>query len=338
MATQAELSALRLALQAAIAPANPYGPNPRVGCALVDADGTVISIGAHHGAGTPHAEVEALANAGDRATGATAVVTLEPCAHTGRTGPCTQALINAGVKRVVFAQTDPNPVASGGADVLRQAGIEVEGPVMPADAEAINHPWTTAVVRGTPFVTLKIASTLDGRIAAKDGTSRWITSAQAREQVHQLRSEVDAVLVGTGTVEADDPQLGDRRQTARHQPKPVVMGNREIPRNARIRQADFLQLQTHDPSQALKELFAADIRHMLIEGGATIAAAFLRADLVDRIVWFAAPKLLGAGTSAIGDLGIATITDALQWRIDTIESVGPDLRLDLSRVPTPEGS
>ena len=186
-------------------------PNPRVGAVIVDRDGAVVGEGHHRGAGTPHAEVDALARAGERARGGTAYVSLEPCNHTGRTGPCARALLDAGVARVVHAQSDPGALTGGGADTLRAAGVEVVGGVLKDEALALNRAWTFAIVHGRPMVTWKFAATLDGRSAAADGSSAWITGPLARADVHDLRAECDAVLVGTGTVLADDPHL-----TVRH--------------------------------------------------------------------------------------------------------------------------
>ena len=207
-------------------------PNPRVGAVIVDRDGAVVGEGHHRGAGTPHAEVDALARAGERARGGTAYVSLEPCNHTGRTGPCARALLEAGVARVVHAQSDPGALTGGGADTLRAAGVEVVGGVLMDEALALNRAWTFAIVHGRPMVTWKFAATLDGRSAAADGSSAWITGPLARADVHDLRAECDAVLVGTGTVLADDPHL-----TVRHadgtprgrQPLRVVMGRRRPP-------------------------------------------------------------------------------------------------------------
>src|SRR4051812_43769812 len=205
--TPAEQAAMARALELAATPGVPLGPNPRVGCVLLDDSGATVAEGHHRGAGSPHAEADALARAGERARGTTAVVTLEPCAHTGRTGPCAVALRDAGVRRVVFAQADPNPVAAGGGVLLREAGIEVEEGLRRDDARALNRTWTFAVEHGRPFVTWKFATTLDGKSAAADGTSRWITSHAARVDAHRLRALCDAMLVGTGTVEVDDPAL-----------------------------------------------------------------------------------------------------------------------------------
>jgi len=205
--TDGERVAMRRALELAVTPGVPLGPNPRVGCVLLADDGTEVAEGFHRGAGTAHAEADALARAGDAARGTTAVVTLEPCNHTGRTGSCAQALVEAGVRRVVFAQADANPVASGGAETLRAGGVEVEGGLFAEEARRLNRAWTFAVEHGRPFVTWKFATTLDGRSAAADGTSRWVSSPAARLDTHRLRSFCDAILVGTNTVEIDDPEL-----------------------------------------------------------------------------------------------------------------------------------
>src|SRR6188472_776646 len=205
--TAAEQRAMRRALELARTPGVPLGPNPRVGCVLLDAQGVEIAEGYHRGAGSPHAEAAALAEAGEDARGATAVVTLEPCNHVGRTGPCAEAMVEAGVARVVFAQPDPNPVAAGGESTLRAAGVEVVFGLMEREARAVNRAWTFGMEHHRPFVTWKLATTLDGRSAAADGSSRWITGPTARTDVHQLRAECDTVLVGTGTARADDPQL-----------------------------------------------------------------------------------------------------------------------------------
>lgn len=332
MATEAEVAAMRRALRLATDPTVPHGPNPRVGCVLLTADGTTLAEGYHRGAGTPHAEVDALSRAGDRARGATAVVTLEPCAHTGRTGPCASALVEAGVRRVVYAQPDTNPVAAGGAHLLRSAGVDVEGGVLLEQAEGVNVEWTFATGNGRPFVTWKMAATLDGRVAAVDGSSRWITSPQARADVHDWRARVDAVLVGTGTVLADDPQLTVRQQGAgRPGPHPlrVVMGRRPIPPTAHVldSEAPTLVLSTHDPHEALAELWRRDVQHVYLEGGPTLAGVFVGAGLVDRVVAYYAPRLLGGGLSALGDAGVSTLRDAPRYTIADIVRLGPDVRV-----------
>lgn len=336
MATQAEIAAMRRALVLAATAGVPRGPNPRVGCVILDPSGTSIAEGLHRGAGTPHAEVEALTKAGSRARDATAVVTLEPCAHTGRTGPCSRALVEAGVARVVFAQADSNPVAAGGAGQLRAAGVDVEAGLLADEAAALNTEWTHAVTVGRPFVTWKTAHSLDGRVAAADGTSRWITGPRARADVHTWRSQVDAVLVGTGTALADDPALTAREPDgtpAPHQPLRVVMGRRDLPSTARVLSDDgpTLLLRTRDPHEALKALGDRDVRHVYLEGGPTLAGAFVAAGLVDRVVAYTAGLLLGAGPSALGEAGVSTLGAALRLRIIDTTLVGHDVRIVAER-------
>ncbi|QZY30819.1 bifunctional diaminohydroxyphosphoribosylaminopyrimidine deaminase/5-amino-6-(5-phosphoribosylamino)uracil reductase RibD [Nocardioides coralli] len=311
---------MRRALSLAATPGVPRGPNPRVGCVLLAPDGSEVAEGFHRGAGSGHAEVDALAAAGEDARGATAVVTLEPCNHTGRTGPCSQALIDAGVRRVVFAQTDHNPVAAGGADRLRVAGVDVAGGLLADEARDLNRAWTFAVEHDRPFVTWKLATTLDGRSAAVDGTSRWISSRAARLDTHRLRGECDAVLVGTGTVAVDDPELTVRDEVddpVAHQPLRVVMGERDLPDQRRVLndRAETLHLRTRDPLEVLTTLFARDCQHVFLEGGPTLAAAFWQAGLVDEVVAYVAPMLLGSGASAVGELGIGTIADAAHLHV-----------------------
>ncbi|SDS13316.1 diaminohydroxyphosphoribosylaminopyrimidine deaminase [Nocardioides scoriae] len=319
----AEQRAMRRALELARTPGVPLGPNPRVGCVLLDDDGRTVAEGYHRGAGTPHAEAAALAEAGELARGTTAVVTLEPCHHTGRTGPCTEALVGAGVRRVVFAQPDPNPVAAGGERALREAGLEVSSGLLERESRALNRAWTFALEHGRPFVTWKLATTLDGRSAAADGTSRWISSRPARRDTHRLRAECDVVLAGTGTVAVDDPALTVRDvedQPLPHQPLRAVMGLRDLAPDRRVLddQAETVLLATHDPAEALARLHDLGRRHVFLEGGPTLAAAFVRAGLVDEVVAYVAPLLLGAGTPAVGDLGITTIASALHLRVTDV--------------------
>lgn len=323
--------AMRRALELAATPGVPHGPNPRVGCVLLAPDGSEIAEGFHRGAGTPHAEAAALAEAGGAARGATAVVTLEPCNHTGRTGPCARALIEAGVARVVFAQPDPNPLAAGGAATLRAAGIAVEMGLLEHESRRLNRAWTFAIEHGRPFVTWKFAGTLDGRSAAADGSSRWITGEAARRDVHRLRAGCDAILVGTGTVLRDDPELTVRDAVGdpvAHQPLRVVLGDRDIPAGARVLDdvAPTVQLRTRDVAAALAELRARGVQHVFLEGGPTVAAAFLASGYVDQVVAYVAPKLLGSGRSAVGDLGIESITGALELEVEDVVVLGHDVR------------
>jgi diaminohydroxyphosphoribosylaminopyrimidine deaminase/5-amino-6-(5-phosphoribosylamino)uracil reductase len=339
--TAAEQAAMVRALALAATPGVPLGPNPRVGCVLLDDTGATVAEGYHRGAGNPHAEVDALAQAGERARGTTAVVSLEPCAHTGRTGPCAVALREAGVRRVVFAQPDPNPVATGGAELLRAAGVDVEQGLLLDEARALNRVWTFAVEHGRPFLTWKFATTLDGRSAAADGTSRWVSGLASRRDTHRLRALCDVMLVGTNTVSVDDPRLTVRDEDDRdlpHQPLRAVMGLRDLVPTRRVFDdaAETLQLRTRDPHEALATLFAQDRQHVFLEGGPTLAAAFLAAGLVDEVVAYVAPLLLGSGRSAVGDLGIDTMHDALRLEVTDVTVLPPaedgqtDVRLTLT--------
>jgi diaminohydroxyphosphoribosylaminopyrimidine deaminase/5-amino-6-(5-phosphoribosylamino)uracil reductase len=343
MASVSTDQAMRRAIALAARGLGTTSPNPLVGCVLLDAAGEIVGEGFHAYAGGPHAEIVALAQAGERARGGTAVVTLEPCDHTGRTGPCTGALIQAGVARVVVGVADPNPVAAGGLCTLRDAGIEVEIGVRAAEAEAGNVRWLTAVRRGWPYVIWKYAATLDGRSAAADGTSMWITSEAARIDVHALRGTVDAVIVGVGTVLADDPRLTARNlrdgTLAIRQPLRVVVDSAgRTPADARVRDgaartwvATAAEVGAApdgrvDLAALLAALYPRGVRAVLLEGGPTLAGAFLRAGLVDKVVGYVAPKLLGAGPSALAGAGVHTIAEAIDLEFVDIAQVGPDLR------------
>lgn len=327
-ADEALVAAMRRALSLAThGPA--VGENPQVGCVLIDATGTIVAEGWHRGAGTDHAEVDALAKV-ENAAGLTAVVTLEPCNHTGRTGPCAQALIDAGVARVVYALDDPNPLAGGGADRLRAAGVEVIGGVLADEAAELLRPWLTSVRLGRPFVTVKWASSLDGRAAAADGTSQWITGTAARQRVHEQRAAHDAIAVGTGTVLADDPTLtarGDGGELLPQQPIPVVFGATPVPADARLREhpAGLIEVGHRDLGTALHDLYERGIRRLYVEGGPTLASAFLRAGLADEVLVYLAPLLIGGPKTALDDLGVTTMNEALALRIHRIETLGDDL-------------
>jgi len=326
--------AMRRALDLARTPGVPLGPNPRVGCVLLAPDGSEIAEGFHRGAGTPHAEAAALAEAGDAARGATAVVTLEPCNHTGRTGPCAQALIDAGVARVVYAQPDPNPLAAGGAATLRAAGIVVEMGLHEHDARQLNRAWTFAMEHGRPFVTWKFATTLDGRSAAADGSSRWVSNQASRRDTHRLRGECDVILVGTGTALRDDPELTVRDEVdealpRERQPLRVVMGDRDLPAGARVLNdaAETVHLRTRDVAAVLADLHGRGKLHVFLEGGPTVASAFLTAGCVDEVVAYIAPKLLGSGRTAVADLGIESITGALDLVVEDVTVLDGDVRI-----------
>jgi diaminohydroxyphosphoribosylaminopyrimidine deaminase/5-amino-6-(5-phosphoribosylamino)uracil reductase len=341
VASTAEVEAMRYAIALAERGAASARPNPPVGCVILAPDGSTVGEGWHKVAGGPHAEVVALRNAGTRTQGATAVVTLEPCRLTGRTGPCTEVLRGAGIARVVYAVDDPSANGGGGAD-LRTAGIDVESGVLGADAELMNERWLTAVRHGRAFVTWKYAATLDGRVAAADGTSRWITGAPARADVHRLRAESDAVIVGIGTVLADDPQL-----TARHpdgsladiQPLRVVVDSAgRTPAGARVcdNAAETWIATTAevggnngevDLAELTARLFDCGKQAALLEGGPTLAGGFVRAGLVDRVIGYLAPSLLGAGPPALADAGISTLPAALRLSVDHVTQIGADVRI-----------
>ncbi|WP_405095488.1 bifunctional diaminohydroxyphosphoribosylaminopyrimidine deaminase/5-amino-6-(5-phosphoribosylamino)uracil reductase RibD [Micromonospora sp. NBC_01412] len=344
MASGSVDEAMRRAIALAARGLGTASPNPVVGCVLLDPDGEVVGEGFHAYAGGPHAEIVALAQAGRRARGGTAVVTLEPCDHTGRTGPCSHALITAGVARVVVAVPDPDPVAAGGAATLRAAGVRVEFGVRAAEAEAGNVAWLTSVRRGWPYVVWKFAATLDGRSAAADGTSMWITSEDARADVHALRGTVDAVIAGVGTVLADDPRLTVRNlrdgTLAIRQPLRVVVDSLgRTPAGARVRDgaaetwiATAAQVGTDpdgrvDLPALLAELHRRGVRAALLEGGPSLAGAFLAAGLVDRVVGYVAPRLLGAGPTALAGAGVTTIADAIDLELTDVTQVGTDLRI-----------
>lgn len=336
MSTTAESGAMARARELGASVLGTTSPNPAVGAVVLAADGTFAGEGATQPPGGPHAEVQALAAAGERARGGTAVVTLEPCAHTGRTGPCADALIAAGVARVVVAVPEPTGLAGGGADRLRAAGIDVELGVEQDEAElGALAPWLTGIREHRPQVVWKVAATLDGRVAAADGSSRWVTGEQARAAVHRLRATCDAVVVGSGTAVTDDPQLTVRdaegRDAAR-QPLRVVVDRRgRLPATARVLDdaAPTLVSRAAGPAELLAELYDRDVRRVLLEGGPTLAAAFLSAGLVDEAVVHLAPKLLGAGPSLVGDLGITSITGALQFETVEIIPAGGDVQLRL---------
>ncbi|WP_371619579.1 bifunctional diaminohydroxyphosphoribosylaminopyrimidine deaminase/5-amino-6-(5-phosphoribosylamino)uracil reductase RibD [Streptomyces sp. NBC_00454] len=333
-------------------------PNPVVGCVITDASGTVVGEGWHERAGGPHAEVHALRAAGSAARGGTAYVTLEPCNHTGRTGPCAQALIEAGIARVLYAVPDPNPQASGGADTLRAAGITARAGLLRAEAEEGNAPWLTSVRLGRPYILWKYAATLDGRVAAADGTSRWISCPESRADVHRLRAEADAVVVGSGTLRADDPHLAVRgpdgvtpggqplrvvldthatiRPTARvlddAAPTLVVVAENLEDRATRHLAGVELARLPYDKygisvDALLGELHRRGVRSVLLEGGPTLAGAFVAAGVVDKVVGYLAPVLLGAGPNALADAGIGTLTEALRLRITETVRIGTDIRV-----------
>jgi len=338
-------------------------PNPMVG-AVVLLDGEIVGEGWHEGPGTAHAEVMALSQAGGRARGATVVCTLEPCDHTGRTGPCTIALIEAGVGRVVIGAGDPNPIVDGaGVSRLRDAGIDVVTGVLAGEAHRLNEAYDRHASTGRPFVTLKMASSLDGKTAAVDGTSRWITGEAARADVQRLRAGADAVVVGAGTALADDPSLTVRAPAwadARPPLRVVVDTAGRVPPEGRLFDGSTptvvatTDLTAHDRVEAwaaagaevlvldrdvaggvsLDGLFAAlgkrDVQGVLVEGGATLAWSLVRDGLVDKVVQYLAPLLVGgaAAQGVIAGGGFAPIAEAVRLDIASVDRIGADLRVE----------
>ncbi|MET0903868.1 MAG: bifunctional diaminohydroxyphosphoribosylaminopyrimidine deaminase/5-amino-6-(5-phosphoribosylamino)uracil reductase RibD [Acidimicrobiales bacterium] len=305
-------------------------PNPWVGCVLEAADGTVLE-GATAAVGGPHAEAAAItAAAGRDLDGATAWVTLEPCSHHGRTPPCADALIDAGVSRVVVAIEDPNPVVGGqGIARLAGAGIDVEVGVRAAEAHDLLAPYLHHQRTGRPYVVLKLAASLDGRTAAPDGTSQWITGPEARADAHALRAESDGIVVGAGTVRADDPSLTVRDAPApRGDPDRIVLG--EAPPDAKVRPC--LEHQG-DLGDLLDQLGAKGHLQLLVEGGASVAHAFHTQGLVDRYVLYLAPALFGGedGRGLFAGAGAPTIDDVWRGRILSVIRLGDDLRIDLDK-------
>ncbi|AGF72546.1 bifunctional diaminohydroxyphosphoribosylaminopyrimidine deaminase/5-amino-6-(5-phosphoribosylamino)uracil reductase RibD [Corynebacterium halotolerans] len=327
--------ALRQALEAALESGDlvrgTTSPNPPVGAAILSAEGELVGVGGTQPPGGPHAEVIALRAAGGRARGGTAVVTLEPCNHTGRTGPCSQALIDAGIARVFFVHPDPNDAAAGGADHLRAHGVEATR--IDAHVPAL-RPWLAAVRLGRPHVTLKFAQTLDGFTAALDGTSRWITGEVARRRVHEDRRRRDAIVVGTGTALADNPSLTARTADGSlypEQPRRVVIGSREIPADA-APNLHRLGFERHpEISAALAALWEAGARDVLVEGGARLASGFLAAGYVDAVQAYVAPTLLGAGHGVLAGAVGETLADAARFTLESVTRLGDDVLYEMTR-------
>ena len=357
MATQPEQAAMQRAILLARDVLGTTNPNPAVGAVVIDRFGAVAGEGGTRPAGQAHAEIVALERAGEGARGGTLVCTLEPCRHTGRTGPCTRAIVEAGIARVVYAVGDPAVPAAGGADELRTAGVDVEAGLLAAEATTDLEPWLTAVRRQRPHVTWKYAATLDGRTAAADGTSRWVTGEGSRRDVHRLRALADAVVVGIGTVLADDTKLTVRDWPTNRQPwRVVVDGKARTPTSAGILDdtaptliavgvdadaqrvkslrdtgAEVVELPRRDGrvelSALLATLFEREALQLLLEGGATLAGSFVRQHLVDRVVGYHAPALLGAGPPVLAGAGVTTISDAVRLTFDDVARVGSDVRL-----------
>lgn len=320
-------------------------PNPHVGCVLVR-DGEIVGEGWHAFAGGPHAEIVALQRAGPRARGATAFVTLEPCNHHGRTGPCSQALIEAGVAQVVVATRDPNPVAQAGLEALARAGIETRSGVCAAEARAANEPWLTAMERSRPFIVLKAAVTLDGFLARPDGTSQWITGERARREGHRLRAEMGAVLVGAGTILQDDPLLTARIPGVVNQPIRIVLDlDHVVDRKHRVFRSQGgptylvrprgaggdLKCPTQERGFDLKALcdmlWIRGIRGVLVEGGGRTLRSFADSGLADRLELFVAPILFGDGLPWMGGTSPQVLIQDARLELAGTRRWGPDLQL-----------
>lgn len=340
-------------------------PNPRVGCVIVK-NGAVVGEGWHIRAGEGHAEVNALAAAGENAQGATAYVTLEPCSHTGKTGPCSHALVAAGIARVVYAMEDPNSLVAGrGLDYLRAAGVQVDGPLLEDDARALNPGFIKRMERKLPFVRCKMGMSLDGRTAMASGESQWVTGKKARGDVQRLRARSCAIISGIGsilidnsslTVRVDELEMADAEAAAAKQPLRVILdSNVRLSRKAKIlaqetpillvhnghaepdqlegwpAHVEFIALPANDGrinlNALLTELAKRQCNEVLVETGATLAASFLRRGLVDEVIIYMAPKLLGSSARPLFDLPLATMSSALPLKISDMRAVGTDWRI-----------
>ena len=302
-------------------------PNPAVGCVLVR-DGIVVGRGWTQSGGRPHAERVALDQAGPLARGATAYVTLEPCAHFGKTPPCAAALVEAGVARVVTAMTDPDPrVAGRGHAILREAGIDITEGVLEDRARAVQAGFLSRIVRGRPFVTLKLASSFDGRIATASGESQWITGPLARRHVHAMRMTHDAIMVGGGTARADLPSLNVRGFHTPRQPVRVIVSSRPLP-DLPVEGPDYGPLWQVSGAlgQIMTDLADRGITRVFCEGGGQLAAALLRADLVDEVIGYTAGMMIGGdGLASVGPLSLPQLSDAPRFDLAETCALGPDL-------------
>ena len=327
-----ELSELGLGLTA---------PNPIVGAVIINSIGEIVGEGFHQRINdSRHAEVIALTQAGAKAKDATLVLTLEPCNHTGSTPPCTEAIIAAGIKRVIFAKRDPNPIAKGGAEKLRAAGIEVTAGVMQSEIEFSNRAWLTKIEKNRPYITLKVASSLDGKVAAANGSSKWITNEYSRSDVARLRSECDAIVTGTGTVIADDPALtvrGVDRVGAKFAPTRVILGKRKVPTGAKVLDgaAPTIHLEANNLQELIEFARSKGWNRLLIEAGPTLTGAFLSAGLFDELFLYQAASLLGGVNDFTRGLEIRDISERVDLALHEATTFGkdrPDLRLHLLAV------
>ncbi|QCR32757.1 bifunctional diaminohydroxyphosphoribosylaminopyrimidine deaminase/5-amino-6-(5-phosphoribosylamino)uracil reductase RibD [Lysinibacillus sp. SGAir0095] len=350
---------MQLALDLAASAKGNTNPNPCVGAVIVK-NGVIVGTGLHRKAGEPHAEVHAFRMAGDHANGATLYVTLEPCSHYGKTPPCAKLVKESGISRVVVATMDPNPAVAGrGINLLREAGLEVEVGLLEKEARKLNERFIHNMLTSKPFVVSKFAMTLDGKIATHNGQSKWITSEEARLQVHKLRHEMDGILVGVGTVLADNPSLTTRlpHREGKNPIRIILDSELKTPLNANVANTAVAQtiiVSAHDVDETkvkqlsekgvqiitvsksnqglnlnemLDELYKLGITDVLVEGGAELNASFLREGLINKVIVYIAPKLLGGrhSKSPFAGMNIDYIDDALQLEFDSIEQIGPDL-------------
>nr|VDG63575.1 Diaminohydroxyphosphoribosylaminopyrimidine deaminase / 5-amino-6-(5-phosphoribosylamino)uracil reductase [Streptococcus thermophilus] len=338
LSPQAE-QALWAALDAGEAVRGTTSPNPPVGCAIFQEAvpihpfgedmPLIFAVGGTEPAGGRHAERVALDAAGDAARGASMVVTLEPCNHTGRTGPCTEAIVAAGIERVIYLTQDPNPVAAGGAQWLQDHGVKVIFHPYPVREL---EPWLASVGHGRVSVTAKFAATLDGFTAAVDGTSQWITGPHTREAVHADRAKRDAIIIGTGTALADNPSLTARRSDGalyENQPRRVVVGTREVPQG-NLTELGFEQYAT--PREALDALYASGARDVLVEGGAELMHSMFELDVVDAVQAYVAPMILGAGRGVVAGQLAGTLAEATRYELNTVWCTDDDdVVIEMSR-------
>jgi len=306
-------------------------PNPIVGAVIIDASGNIVAEGFHDRmASKDHAEVIAIAQAGKNAAGATMVVTLEPCNHQGSTAPCAQSIIDAGISTVVFAVNDPNVIAAGGAEKLKAAGIKVLDGVLSQEAKFSNRAWLTKIEKNRPYFTWKVATTLDGMIAASDGTSKWISNEISRKDVQKLRRESDAILVGTNTVITDNPNLTPKGEFHgyTHNPIRIICGEQDLPTDSKIfnTEAETLVVKTRDLSLLVQRLNQLDINQVFVEAGSKLASSMVSAGLMDELVVYRAPSLLGAGKVFFELESQSTIEDQMRLVHISTQVLGSDIK------------
>jgi len=301
-------------------------PNPNVSAAIYSPDGALVADGFHNRKiSIDHAEVVALKKAGAAARGATMVVSLEPCAHTGTTPPCVQAIIDAGIAKVIYTVVDPNPIASGGAELLRAAGIDVEYRES-AHLAYVQRAWLHKEVTGRPLMIWKVATTIDGKVAASDGTSQWITGPESREDVQSLRAQSDAILIGTNTSIVDNPHLIPRGHAAR--PVRVISGEQEVPATSKVFDAEARTISVKSKSihELMKVLSEEGFNQVLVEAGPTLGSALMASGNIDELIVYQAPKMLGAGKEFVSRLGISTLEDHLKLELISVRQLGSDIK------------